>query len=529
MNAVARPHDTVVSAVEAANLSFASAQFAHERLKGWLMSAESIGLAEAQVENEVAERGREIQRLMLQAHFHARGTGDVGPALRVVHPPAADQAGAEAPATPEPVLHADKHICPRILKTIVGEISVPRTAYMADGRAGIHPLDESAQLPARSFSYPLQRKLVLNAVQGPFDEAIAGVKESTGVTVHKRSAEQVVADASVDFDPFYEQKPAPTENTGPILVAEADGKGVPMVRPEETLRVVRRGKGEKANKKRMATVAAVFTQQPRVRTPEAVTESLFRDRLRPAADEDSAPPPQPGPEHKRIWASLTKSKEAVLADLAAEAARRDPHRTKTLVQLSDGDPTLQRGISKALTAVFGEMVVIISILDLQHALERLWKVAFCFFPEGGADEKQIRKEREAWVRVRVLRMLQGKVGQVVKGIRQSATKRGLSGEKLKAIRTATDYLYKNRGRMRYHEYLRAGLPIASGSVEGACKNLVKDRMERSGMRWGLDGAEAMLKMRALYKSGDFEEYWKFHIGREQKRLHPERWMLGDEK
>jgi len=44
------------------------------------------------------------------------------------------------------------------------------------------------------------------------------------------------------------------------------------------------------------------------------------------------------------------------------------------------------------------------------------------------------------------------------------------------------------------------------------------------MRWSSDGAEAMVKMRAVYLSGDFEEYWDWHIAQDQERLFPKtRW------
>lgn len=103
---------------------------------------------------------------------------------------------------------------------------------------------------------------------------------------------------------------------------------------------------------------------------------------------------------------------------------------------------------------------------------------------------------------------------------QSATKRKLCGQRLKTVQVVTAYFHRNRGRMRYHEYLQQGWPIATGVVEGACKNLVKDRMERSGMRWKPQMAEAMLRLRATYLSGDFEEYWAFHVQQEHERLHP---------
>ncbi len=87
------------------------------------------------------------------------------------------------------------------------------------------------------------------------------------------------------------------------------------------------------------------------------------------------------------------------------------------------------------------------------------------------------------------------------------------------------YLYRNRHRMRYDEYLAQGWPIASGPVEGACKNLIKDRMERSGARWTEDMAEAVVKLRAIYLSRDFDRYWLSHVEQDQQRLHPPNWTV----
>jgi hypothetical protein len=261
---------------------------------------------------------------------------------------------------------------------------------------------------------------------------------------------------------------------------------------------VRRTKGEKANKKKMATVAAVYTTAPRVRTPEEVVVSLF--------DDD---PPEKRvavrPENKRVWASLEKSKEDVFRGVVTEVELRDPRVTKMRVAVADGERALQKLIRKLLSGF-------VLILDLLHVLEKLWAVGHALYGEG-------TKEAEDWVREHALMILQGRVSQVVKGIRQSATKRKLRGARAKVLENVARYLYRNRAYMRYHEYLAQGLPIASGAVEGACKNLVKDRMERSGMRWQIAGAEAMLKLRAVKLSGDFEAYWAFHIQQDQKRLY----------
>ena len=130
-----------------------------------------------------------------------------------------------------------------------------------------------------------------------------------------------------------------------------------------------------------------------------------------------------------------------------------------------------------------------------HSLEKLWKAAYVFHAEGSLEAKRQPGGQALGPSTALCEILLVDVGQVVKGIRQSITKRGLSGAAGKTLRGVADYLYRNRTRMRYDEYLAKGWPIASGPVEGACKNLIKDRMERSGMRWTEQMAEAIRTIR----------------------------------
>lgn len=472
--------------------SLGRARQAFHALEDWLLGASTRQLPLHEVEQEQERRGREVQRLLLEAHVASRGFGDVGPAVEV-------HAGAEE----TPVCHTHRQMGNRHPQTIFGQIGVHRLGYAHPGRFSVFPLDEQVQLPARSFSYEVQRRAVKAAVQGPFEEAVERVEESTGVHIPKRSAEDLVQEAAWDFEAFYETRvPPPDTMTGPILVGTVDGKGVPMKKSEPALKRVRRGKGEKAQKKKMAVVAAVYTQLPYIRTPEEVIESLFAPESKPP----QAASPRLGPQHKRVFASLEQGKAGVIKEMAEEMARRDPLRAKKWAVLTDGERALQ-------TTVKAQIEDVILILDLQHALGKLWQAAYVFHPEGSL-------EAQAWVQQRAMRLLQGGVSFVIQGMRQSATKAGLSDRKKKPVEDATAYFYRNRDHMRYDEYLRQGFPIATGVVEGACKHLVKDRMEQSGMRWGLEGAEAMLKLRATYLSGDLEDYWAFHIRQDQKRLHP---------
>jgi hypothetical protein len=421
-----------------------------------------------------------------------RGDGDVGPALYL------QQQDGE-------LAYSHRRMGTRSLTTVFGTVEIVRMGYSHPGALGIFPLDQALALPARSFSYELQRRLVKAAVQNPFLDSVQTIAELTGVSVSKRSLEQILPDAAQDFDAFYRQhfhEPA----TGSILVAAVDCKGIPMVKPAGAKPTSRLAKGQKANKKRMATVAAVFTRAPWVRTPQQVAESLFRIS-RPTPDDVPTPP---RPENKRVWASLLKGKTAVIQEVAEEMERRDPSASKIRVALTDGERALQIRVDGKLNVTL--------ILDLMHVLEKLWRAAYVFHAEGSL-------EAELWVLDRTLRILLGDVGQVVKGIRQSITKRRLSGAKGKTLEAVADYLYRNRTRMQYDDYLANGWPIASGPVEGACKNLIKDRMERSGMRWTEQMAEAIVQLRAIYLSGDFDSYWQFHIERDQKRLHPSSWSV----
>ncbi len=456
-------------------------------MEAWLTSPGTLQLPLHRIESQQQTKGREVQRLLLQAHLQLRGDGDVGPALCV-------------PQTAGAVWHTRRRLSTRVVTTIFGPVELHRMGYSRDGASSIYPLDRALALPARSFSYELQRRLVKAAVQNPFLESVQTIAELTGVSVSKRSLEEILPDAAQDFDAFYRQRAA-APATGAILVAAVDGKGIPMVKPGGAQPTARLTKGQKANKKRMATVAAVFTRAPWVRTPQQVIESLFPNR-HPRA---SVAPAPPRPENKRVWASLLKGKTVVIQEVAEEMDRRDPLRSLTRLGLTDGERALQIRVDRKLNVTL--------ILDLMHALEKLWKAAHVFHAEGSL-------EADLWVLDRTLRILFGEVGQVVKGIRQSITKRALSGPKRKALSTVADYLYRNRTHMRYDEYLANGWPIASGPVEGACKNLIKDRMERSGMRWTEHMAEAIVQLRAVHLSGDFDAYWEFHIKQDQRRLYP---------
>ncbi|HSB81052.1 MAG TPA: ISKra4 family transposase, partial [Candidatus Methylomirabilis sp.] len=327
-------------------------------------------------------------------------------------------------------------------------------------------------------------------------------------------SEDLNREQASDVELFQDRLPVPEPSQeGSLVVVTADCKGVPLIRsasagieeespPEDTTRPGphhRRGKGEKANKKRMAAVGAVYTIDPFVRTTDEVIDELQRKK---------AGKRRPRPQHKRLRADLLLGKVTLFLWLADELCRRNPEGAKPVVFLSDGE--------RALHDRQGEYLPegVTCILDLLHVMERLWKVAWCLFEEG----KQ-KAEADQWVEDRLRMLLDGKVGYVIGGLRQTLTKRKLRGSRCKTVREVINYFDRNRSRMRYDEYLAAGYPIGSGVIEGACRHLVKDRLERAGMRWHPDGAQAMLDLRATYLNGEWEAFWVYHMEQEDNRLY----------
>ena len=186
-------------------------------LESWLASSGALQLPLHQIESQQQARGREVQRLLLQAHLQKRGNGDVGPALQLELPDGE-------------VLYSHRRLSDRSLTTVFGTVELVRMGYSRPGAPSIFPLDKALALPARSFSYELQRRLVKAAVQNPFLESVQTIAELTGVSVSKRSLEEILPDAARDFDAFYQQRSMATA-AGSVLVAAVDGKGIPMVKP----------------------------------------------------------------------------------------------------------------------------------------------------------------------------------------------------------------------------------------------------------------------------------------------------------
>jgi hypothetical protein len=454
-----------------------------------------------QVEETLFRELLVIGRCLLQAFLDMAGTGDVGPTLTLA---------GDAPSDPDQELPRLTQPHKRPYLSVFGAMTIARTCYGED-RIEAAPLDARLHLPQRQYSYLLQKWLGSFVVDDSHDEAIRKLGTILGLEITVKASEDLNREQASDVEVFQNHLPVPEAATeAPLLVVTADCKGVPLVRkalpPDEATDTPlpapanpRRGKGEKANKKKMAAVGAVYTIEPFVRQADDVIDEVMRKKARER---------RPRPRNKRVRAELLVGKVALFLWLADEVIRRDPQGSKPVIFLSDGERALHDRQSEYLPEDT------VCILDLFHVLERLWKVAWCFF-----EEKTQKREAHQWVEERLKRLLEGRVDAVIRGMRYQATQRGLKGQKRKTVEDAAGYFAGNRDRMKYDAYLAAGYPIGSGVVEGACRHLVKDRMERTGMRWLPSGAQAMLDLRATYLNGEWDAFWNFHMLQEDQRLY----------
>lgn len=494
------------------DVQFSESREAFEAVAGFLGSREAMLLSHADLEKEVVTRGREVLRRLVQDHLR----------LRAMREAAEPMTGADG------TVRTHLRSRTRPLMTVFGRVEVERIAVGTRGEESLFPLDAELNLPVEEHSHGVRERVANEAARGSFEDAVEAVTSSTGATVSKLQAERLVRLAANDFDAYYAARPQAEIRAiaGEIVALSTDGKGV-VVRKEDLREQTRREaekkpdsklskrltKGEKRNRKRMATVAAVYTIQPFVRTPDDVVREL-----RPVEDATSRAA-RPKPRQKRVWASVKKDPREIIGEMFAEATRRDPERRHTWAVLVDGQ---QHQLTLVHDAAKQHGVEPIVVLDLIHALEYLWKASYCFHPEG-------TKEAEAWVTERLRALLEGKSSDVAAGIRRSATLRGLGEKEREAADKCADYFLKNKEYMRYDEYLAKGLPIATGVIEGACRHLVKDRMDLTGARWSLDGADAVLRLRALRSSGDFAAYWPFHLAQELARNHLSRYAPGSRR
>jgi hypothetical protein len=518
---------------EASSIRKAEAQFqqALALVRQATTQGQRIDLVERALFDQLLQMGFHL----LSAFAEAAGDGDHGPQV--------ERQGR--------TLRRSETKVPKPYRSIFGVLSIARFVYAP----GVHkavawaPVDAQLGLPAGEQSYVLEDWLQRVCLKESFAEGVQSLRDLLGVTPSVRGAETMNRNLAGYVEGFLDAQPPPDGTSeAEILVLTADAKGVPMRRPlEERLQEhaaaakeaaapepekpppaaeapaspsggppapaapsqpkrsprQRLKRGEKRTRKQMAYVGAVYTIAPFVRTADEVLDELRRQERQAE---------RPRPQNKQVFAEMTRFREEEVLDgqaccfarLAWMALARHGE-GKTLVCLLDG----QRSLWDLKESWFGRAV---GILDLLHVTERLWKTAHCLHAEGS-------RGAEDFVDHHLRMLLEGQVGCVIGLFRRMLTQGAVKGKKAETLRETIGYFANNRQYMRYDEYLAAGYPIGTGVIEGACRHFVKDRMELAGMRWEIEGAQAMLSLRAVYLNGQWDTFIEHRIQCEQETLY----------
>ncbi len=475
-----------------------------EQMRGFLAGATAGCLEHAELEAYIVAEGFELLRLLLQDHFDVR-------AAREQRYPTVHNAEGVAYNSVE-AGHR------RPLTTVVGTVYVERLAYRHRGELNLCPADGVANLPVERHSHGLRRLAAIESTRGSFDDAADAVRRATGgAKVAKRQVEALARAAAADFGAFYQSGRRPRAGPDEVIVISADGKGIVMrpdgLRPSTAAAAAktkpkiagRLCRGEKRNRKRMAELGAVYTVTP---TPRSPADVMAR----------SAGGPKPAPKARNKWltASVVDDAATVIAAVFDEACRRDPGHEHPWVALVDGNC---HQIERITAEAEQRNITITIICDFVHVLEYLWSAAWSFFAEGDPAAAD-------WVDNKALAVLDGKAATTAAAIRRKATTLALDDNKRRNADTCADYLLAKAPYLDYPTALTSGWPIATGIIEGACRHIVKDRLDLTGSRWGLTGAETILKLRALRANGDFDRYWSFHLDQERHRVHETRYNNG---
>jgi hypothetical protein len=485
-----------------------------ESVVGWLEGPEAMSAGHGEVEARLQVDAREQYRLLLQGHLDERAARE------------ARRSGVTgSDEVPRPRVE-NGHT--RGLVSVFGPVTVTRKAYRAAparpvGHApagpqaagvgktagNLYPADAVLNLPAGKQSAGLARLAAVEATRGSFDDAQAAIERASGVRVGKRQVEELAAAAATDVDAFYAARriePCPDQ----VLMLQADGKGITMrpdgLRPATAAQAAktqaklttRLSPGEKHGRKRMAEVVAVCDVEPAPRTVADIIPPPRRSR--------SAQREDPVTSGKWLTASVTDDIPAMIGAMFEEAERRDPAHQRTWIALVDGNRTQIDAISNQAT---NRGMTVTILIDFVHVMEYVWKAAWTFFHPGDPDA-------ETWVADHLRTILAGRAIDAAATITYQADEGGYRGTERTGADTAVAYLTNKAPYLDYATALTNGWPIATGVIEGACRHLVKDRMDITGARWSLHGAEAVLKLRALIANGHFEEYWTWH---QQQQLH----------
>lgn len=482
-------------------------------LQQWVERAAGEGRDLYGVERNVLDCVLQMGRAAIEQFLGLQGDGDLGETVST-------DDGQTLYRSAQPVA--------RPLRTIFGEHAY--AAYVYRRRPHPHtpivfrPVDARMSLGPGRWSFLLEEFTQLFCIEQAFEGAAEAFAHIFRQRLSVDTLERVNGRMGEQAAEFQSTLPVPAaEEEGELLVLTADGKGVPLVQADAARLRCFEEKPQRGGNRRMATVASVYSVEPHVRTPEEIVAALFEDARGQPSD---SKPTRPTPQHKRVIARFPQVLEdigesqpisgaLVALTWAAQQVEQRRRSTQPLVRLMDGQPSLWDAADACLAESPEQETI--DILDIIHVAGYVWRAAKVFHTH--------KEHQEAFARERLLRILQGEVHGVIRGLRRMATQRQLAGSRRQEIATVCGYFQRHAKRMRYDEYLARGCPLATGVIEGACRHLVKDRMERSGMRWTAGQAQAMLDVRAVHQSSYWHAFHQHRLAQAHDATKPYRTLL----
>lgn len=481
-----------------------------QRLQQFIPEAASRGDTFDQVERKTWETVRQLGFKAMELLLSLQGQGDLGENASTLDGKVLVRSSTPATTT---------------VRSIFGTHQFSQYRYSAGKKKAIelHPISARIELPQQRWSFLLQEFSQLFCVESAFNQAADNMQTVLGGKFSIDTLEQVNLKMGVEAGHFLDDLPKPKrKDEGEILVATADCKGVPLVKKDAAKVAAFETAKKRPGNRRMATVTSVYSVDRFIRSPQAIIEALFRDEQNESA---SSKPDRPKPKSKNTTAhfptivSADDSEIRIsgihqgMAWLAQQVDTRRGTKQK-LVVLMDGQESLWD-----TAALHWDDEGVVEILDFLHVAVYIWEASGLFDLDRAGKEK--------FTRDRLEKLLCGKAKSVVRGLRRMGALHGLAGDHQKDLARICGYLEKHQSRMAYDVYLAEGYPIASGVIEGACRHLVKDRMERSGMRWTLEGARSMLNVRAAFQSDHWNDFQAKRIKTQIAKVHPNRAMVND--
>jgi len=406
----------------------------------------------------------------------------------------------------------------RSYQSIFGLLKIERFVYWSKERGNYAQLDEELSLPSsRSWSYLLQELVSQTSSLNDFSNSVSLLNSLLGLNLSGKSSQRNANHLGPKVEEYYADKEVEKEEGSICFSVGFDGKGVPKIKdaqPKSGNPKRKLGKGEKRGVKQMATVSVTSCFVPKKRNKSSVLRSLMGTWRNDKSKKELANKQEQVDNgwHQKIHrrAFLADQPKAVEYGLNYIKERMVNPQSRFVIPI-DAGPGLEEKILAYVKEHQMESQFDGIILDIIHVSEYVWDAANALFNESS-------KLRQDWVKKMFEDLLDSKTEKVIKDLKNIRNKLELEPNKVSQIDKTITYFSNHKGKMNYKLFLEKGYPVSSALAESTCKHLVKDRMEKSGMRWSSQGAQNMLDLRAVNINGDNESFIKFVAKKERNKM-----------